>query len=135
MGPKYKSSASVLFLVSPRLRLRDLSEWAQCIVLDLASLYIPTEAEETFDIMDLLEDRLQHANSAVVLATVKVFLHLTMAMPDVHQQVRGNDGVFQAEIMIALGVSIATCQQCSDAGDNEGALFIVQQPCRRSLKR
>lgn len=37
--------------------------------------------------MNLLEDRLQHANSAVVLATTKVFLHLTMSMADVHQQV------------------------------------------------
>eukprot|EP00271_Cylindrocystis_brebissonii_P008450 TRINITY_DN22760_c0_g1_i1.p1 TRINITY_DN22760_c0_g1~~TRINITY_DN22760_c0_g1_i1.p1 ORF type:complete len:662 (-),score=187.19 TRINITY_DN22760_c0_g1_i1:319-2133(-) len=37
--------------------------------------------------MNLLEDRLQHANSAVVLATTKVFLHLTLSMADVHQQV------------------------------------------------
>lgn len=50
--------------------------------------YVPTEANETFDIMNLLEDRLQHANSAVVLATIKVFLNLTMSMADVHQQVK-----------------------------------------------
>eukprot|EP00268_Persea_americana_P022241 TRINITY_DN2212_c0_g1_i6.p1 TRINITY_DN2212_c0_g1~~TRINITY_DN2212_c0_g1_i6.p1 ORF type:complete len:532 (-),score=116.95 TRINITY_DN2212_c0_g1_i6:434-2029(-) len=37
--------------------------------------------------MNLLEDRLQHANGAVVLATIKVFLHLTLSMNDVHQQV------------------------------------------------
>ena len=30
-----------------------------------------------FDIMNLLEDRFKHASSSVVLATVKVFLHLT----------------------------------------------------------
>eukprot|EP00897_Mesotaenium_endlicherianum_P009523 jgi/Mesen1/859/ME000114S10944 len=68
-------------------RIKDFSEWAQCLVLDVASKYVPNEPSETFDIMNLLEDRLQHANSAVVLATTKVFLHLTLSMADVHQQV------------------------------------------------
>ncbi|KAJ3671027.1 hypothetical protein LUZ60_008453 [Juncus effusus] len=68
-------------------KIRDFSEWAQCIVLDLVSKYIPADNSEIFDMMNLLEDRLQHANGAVVLATIKVFLHLTMSMTDVHQQV------------------------------------------------
>lgn len=68
-------------------RIKDFSEWAQCIVLELVSKYVPVDPSETFDIMNLLEDRLQHANSAVVLATIKVFLNLTMSMADVHQQV------------------------------------------------
>ena len=67
--------------------MKEFSEWAQCIVLELVSRYVPEEAGEGFDIMNLLEDRLQHANSAVVLATIKLFLHLTLAMADVHQQV------------------------------------------------
>jgi non-SMC mitotic condensation complex subunit 1 len=56
-------------------------------VLDLVSKYIPSDNNEIIDIMNLLEDRLQHANGSVVLATIKVFLHLTMSMTDVHQQV------------------------------------------------
>ncbi|KAJ3701781.1 hypothetical protein LUZ61_005486 [Rhynchospora tenuis] len=68
-------------------RIKDFSEWAQCLVLDLVSKYIPADNNEIFDIMNLLEDRLQHANGAVVLATINVFLHLTMSMTDVHQQV------------------------------------------------
>ncbi|MQL75158.1 hypothetical protein Taro_007510 [Colocasia esculenta] len=68
-------------------RIKDFNEWAQCLILDLASNYIPSESDEIFDIMNLLEDRLQHANGAVVLATIKVFLHLTLSMTDVHQQV------------------------------------------------
>ncbi|PKA54455.1 Beta-adaptin-like protein A [Apostasia shenzhenica] len=68
-------------------RIREFNEWAQCLVLELASKYIPSDNNEIFDIMNLLEDRLQHANSAVVLATIKVFLYLTMSMTDVHQQV------------------------------------------------
>uniref|UniRef100_A0A1D1YPU2 Beta-adaptin-like protein n=1 Tax=Anthurium amnicola TaxID=1678845 RepID=A0A1D1YPU2_9ARAE len=68
-------------------RIKVFNEWAQCLVLDLVSNYIPADSEEIFDMMNLLEDRLQHANGAVVLATIKVFLHLTLSMTDVHQQV------------------------------------------------
>ncbi|KAF8388983.1 hypothetical protein HHK36_025667 [Tetracentron sinense] len=68
-------------------RIKEFSEWAQCVVLDLVAKYVPSDSNEIFDIMNLLEDRLQHANGAVVLATIKVFLHLTLSMNDVHQQV------------------------------------------------
>ncbi|XP_051119286.1 beta-adaptin-like protein A [Andrographis paniculata] len=68
-------------------RIKEFNEWAQCIVLELVSKYVPSDSEEIFDIMNLLEDRLQHANGAVVLATIKVFLHMTLSMTDVHQQV------------------------------------------------
>ncbi|GFP94474.1 beta-adaptin-like protein a [Phtheirospermum japonicum] len=68
-------------------RIKEFGEWAQCIVLELVSKYVPTDSDEIFDIMNLLEDRLQHANGAVVLATIKVFLHMTLSMTDVHQQV------------------------------------------------
>ena len=68
-------------------RLKAFSEWAQCAVLELASHYKPADADEMFDIMNLLEDRLRHANSAVVLATVRLFLLLTLDHPDIHQMV------------------------------------------------
>ncbi|CAA7402731.1 unnamed protein product [Spirodela intermedia] len=68
-------------------RIKEFNEWAQCLILDLISNYIPSDNDEIFDIMNLLEDRLQHANGAVVLGTIKVFLHLTLSMADVHQQV------------------------------------------------
>ncbi|XP_002516577.2 beta-adaptin-like protein A [Ricinus communis] len=68
-------------------RIKEFSEWAQCLVLDLLSKYVPSDSNEIFDIMNLLEDRLQHANGAVVLATIKVFLQLTLSMADVHQEV------------------------------------------------
>lgn len=68
-------------------RIKEFSEWAQCLVLELVAKYVPSDNNEIFDIMNLLEDRLQHANGAVVLATIKLFLHLTLSMADVHQQV------------------------------------------------
>ena len=68
-------------------RLKEFSEWSQCAILEFVSTYRPTEGDETFDVMNVLEDRLQHSNSALVLATIRVFLHLTVAIPDIHQQV------------------------------------------------
>lgn len=56
-------------------------------MLELVAKYVPSDSNDIFDTMNLLEDRLQHANGAVVLATVKVFLNLTLSMADVHQQV------------------------------------------------
>ena len=67
--------------------LQDFSEWAQCQVLEAVSGYQPTSEQEVFDIMNVLDDRLLHSNSAVVMATVKLFLHLTLSMPPTHQQV------------------------------------------------
>lgn len=68
-------------------RIKEFTEWAQCLVLELVSKYVPADTNEIFDMMNLLEDRLQHANGAVVLATIKLFLQLTLSMTDVHQQV------------------------------------------------
>jgi hypothetical protein len=44
-------------------------------VLELASKFLPYNNNKIFDILNLLEDRLQHANGAVVLAIIIVFLH------------------------------------------------------------
>ncbi|XAR70888.1 hypothetical protein NMG60_11027926 [Bertholletia excelsa] len=68
-------------------RIKGFSEWAQCLVLEFLTKYVPADNNEIFDIMNLLEDRLQHTNGAVVLATVKLFLQLTLSMTDIHQQV------------------------------------------------
>jgi len=68
-------------------RIKDFNEWSQCIILELVARYKPEEQNEIFDIMNLLEERLRHSNSAVVLAATKVFLNLTQDMPAVHSQV------------------------------------------------
>lgn len=70
-----------------RLPVQDFSEWAQCQILEAVSIYKPSSEQEVYDIMNVLDDRLLHSNSAVVMATVKLFLHLTLSMPPTHQQV------------------------------------------------
>eukprot|EP01006_Ploeotia_vitrea_P015670 TRINITY_DN4566_c0_g1_i1.p1 TRINITY_DN4566_c0_g1~~TRINITY_DN4566_c0_g1_i1.p1 ORF type:complete len:800 (-),score=468.60 TRINITY_DN4566_c0_g1_i1:107-2506(-) len=68
-------------------RLKDFNEWAQCTVLDLVARYTPKDDKEMFAIMNLLEGRLKHANSAVVLGTTKVFLNFTRNVPKLHHKV------------------------------------------------
>lgn len=59
-------------------------------MLEAVSAYKPANEQEVFDIMNVLDDRLLHSNSAVVMATVKLFLHLTLTMPPTHQQVHSH---------------------------------------------
>ena len=56
-------------------------------MLEFVAHFQPSTKEEVYDIMNALDDRLSTPNSAVVLAAVKVFLNLTLAMPYDHQQV------------------------------------------------
>lgn len=67
--------------------MQEFSEWAQCQVLEFAAHYRPSGEQEVYDFMNVLDDRLSHSNSAVVMATVKMFLHYTLSMPATHQQV------------------------------------------------
>jgi vesicle coat complex subunit len=84
-GPKSLATKQIVYgLIN---RLKDFTEWAQVTILEIVALYPPADKTETFDVMNALEDRLQHSNSAVVLATVKCFLRATLELPDVHQQV------------------------------------------------
>jgi hypothetical protein len=44
---------------------------------------------KVYDILNALEDRLGATNSALVVAAIKVFLHMTLDMAATHQQVGG----------------------------------------------
>lgn len=79
-------SHTLLALFSRAHTVATLSR-GQCLVLELAAKYTPKDENGVFDIMNLLEDRLKHSNSAVVLGTTKVFLNLTQTMPRVHEEV------------------------------------------------
>ncbi|KAL4434249.1 hypothetical protein ABPG75_000690 [Micractinium tetrahymenae] len=67
--------------------IRSFSDWAQCFVLELVSSYPPASEEERFDILEVLDFGLNHANSAVVMATAKLFLHYTLGFEQQHHQV------------------------------------------------
>lgn len=65
---------------------KHFNEWSQIAVLNLLLKYDPDD-EEVFPIMNVLDDKLRHANSAVVLSVIKLFLRYTERAPEVHQQV------------------------------------------------
>lgn len=68
-------------------RLKDFNEWCMCVVLDLVAQYQPENETELFGIMNLLEPFLRYHNTAVILATTKVYMSFTENMPQVFQQV------------------------------------------------
>ena len=70
-------------------RLKEYNEWAQCSVLRYVGRYKPKSETEVYEVMNVLDDRLNHSNSAVVLGATRVFLSLTADLPDLQVQVAG----------------------------------------------
>ena len=78
------SRALILNLLN---RIKSFNEWGQCVVLQLTSQFKPSDADETFGIMNLLDSSLHVNNSSVVIACAKCMLSLTVDMPEIHKQV------------------------------------------------
>lgn len=68
-------------------KLREFSEWAQVYVLEVCCRYTVESEDELYDILNMLDDRLRHTNSALVFATIKLFLRFTIDLPDIHARV------------------------------------------------
>eukprot|EP00004_Rigifila_ramosa_P004716 TRINITY_DN1519_c0_g1_i2.p1 TRINITY_DN1519_c0_g1~~TRINITY_DN1519_c0_g1_i2.p1 ORF type:complete len:619 (-),score=155.73 TRINITY_DN1519_c0_g1_i2:573-2258(-) len=68
-------------------RMKEFTEWSQVLVLDVVGKYKPETDEEIFDIMNVLDDKLKHPNSSVVLGVTKLFLSLTASIPEVNLMV------------------------------------------------
>lgn len=79
--------ASKPFLYHMLNRLRLMNEWQQITVMNLILSYTPQSEEEMFEIMNLLDERLESINTAVVMACTNVFLHLTQNSPATQRQV------------------------------------------------
>ncbi|CAD8171016.1 unnamed protein product [Paramecium octaurelia] len=68
-------------------RLKEFNEWGQATILDELSKYSPKDDKEMFNIMNLLEERLKHSCSAIVLGVIKVFMNFTKNKPQIYEQV------------------------------------------------
>eukprot|EP00922_Rhytidocystis_sp_ex-Travisia-forbesii_P021830 GHVS01031970.1.p1 GENE.GHVS01031970.1~~GHVS01031970.1.p1 ORF type:complete len:712 (-),score=108.02 GHVS01031970.1:52-2187(-) len=68
-------------------RIKQFNEWGQCAILNLICSYIPSGEAEMFDIMNILEERLKHSSSAVVLGCTKCFVEMTLDKPALQLQV------------------------------------------------
>lgn len=62
--------------------LGECSEWGQVYILDALMSFTPQTATEAEQLGERISIRLQHANSAVVLTTIKVLLYLMNYMED-----------------------------------------------------
>jgi AP-4 complex subunit beta-1 len=64
----------VIYLLN---RINQYTEFGQNIIFDLVSRYEPHGEDEMLDILNILEERLKHSSSSVVLGCIKVFLSYT----------------------------------------------------------
>lgn len=62
--------------------LNECTEWGQVFILDALAAYKPKDAREAETVIDRVTARLSHANSAVVLAAIKVVLAQMDLVPD-----------------------------------------------------
>ncbi|XP_057304305.1 uncharacterized protein LOC130641504 isoform X2 [Hydractinia symbiolongicarpus] len=58
-------------------RLSTYNEWSQCMLLQRIVHYETEEVDEIIEYLNLLDDRLKHANKGVVMATINIFLQFT----------------------------------------------------------
>ncbi len=68
-------------------RIGEFSEWGLNTVLEIVARYRPSNEDETYAIMNLLDPVLRTANSGSVLAALKCFFNLTKHMPELHTQI------------------------------------------------
>ena len=68
-------------------RLKEFNEWGQNVVMKVLLHYSPVDSEEMYDILNVLDDRLNHTNSSVVMSAVALFLRLTEDYIEMHSDV------------------------------------------------
>ncbi|CAG9316259.1 unnamed protein product [Blepharisma stoltei] len=68
-------------------RIHQFNEFGQSTIFDIIARYVPQDDEEMLDILNILEDKLRHASSSVVLGCIKVFMNLTKDNPALLKQV------------------------------------------------
>ncbi|CDR94384.1 adaptin subunit, putative [Babesia bigemina] len=67
------SKHSIVYLIN---RIKKMTEWQQCLTLQLLHTYTPA-GDELFDLLNLLDELLNYSSTAVFLATAKCFLAWT----------------------------------------------------------
>lgn len=68
-------------------RISEFSEWGLNTVLDLVARYTPSNEDELFSIMNLLDPVLRTASSAAVISTFKCFMKFSSSNPELQPQI------------------------------------------------
>jgi len=93
LNPELLAQRGIYYYVSQPLilqlfnRFDTIPEWGQSYILELATHYTPSDDEEMFAIMNILDSLLQHNNTAVVTSAIKLFLHITQNHKEIQQDV------------------------------------------------
>eukprot|EP00041_Stephanoeca_diplocostata_P036376 m.1324797 g.1324797 ORF g.1324797 m.1324797 type:complete len:805 (-) comp24852_c4_seq1:147-2561(-) len=67
--------------------LKEFTPWCQSVLMTILVRYVPSNEDEVYDILNVIDDRLKDANSGVVMAAARMFLHLTRNMEDMKEDV------------------------------------------------
>lgn len=78
VSPGARSLLELDFLIVGKLltALNECTEWGQIFILDAISNYVPEDSAKAVMICERVAQRLAHANSAIVLSSVKVIMKL-----------------------------------------------------------
>jgi AP-4 complex subunit beta-1 len=78
------SSKMVIHLLN---NLKEFNEWGQNVVLEIVSRYTPKDEEQMYAILNILEDKLKHSSTAIVLACTRVLVNYTKENEFIYEQV------------------------------------------------
>lgn len=96
-------------------RLKEYPEWAQSLVINLLARYEPKE-KERIDILNILEDKLLHADAGVILAAIKVFMKYTK-----------DDSRLNMQVMQRLQAPLITLMTAGETAGNREITYVVLQ--------
>eukprot|EP01097_Dermamoeba_algensis_P000796 TRINITY_DN1285_c0_g1_i1.p1 TRINITY_DN1285_c0_g1~~TRINITY_DN1285_c0_g1_i1.p1 ORF type:complete len:788 (+),score=179.45 TRINITY_DN1285_c0_g1_i1:96-2459(+) len=68
-------------------RLKEFNEWSQSFIISLMLRYQPSDEDEIIDLFNVLEEKIRHSNSAVVMEAVNVFLKFSELVPQLQEEV------------------------------------------------
>ena len=97
-------------------RIKEFSEYGQSIIVDLLTRYKPKDKSEMIDILNILEDRLSHADAGVILAVTKVYMRYTKNTQNLHKQV-----------MERLQAPLITLMTSSETKGNHEVTYVILQ--------
>ncbi|VEU41041.1 unnamed protein product [Pseudo-nitzschia multistriata] len=101
-------------------RIHEFTEFDLVCVLELVPRYIPANAEEGYQIMNLLDPVLKSSSSATVLATVRAFLSMVESIASTPEEMQEIKQQIVARVKAPLVTLVAS-------GSNESCYVLLKQ--------
>ena len=101
-------------------RIHEFTEFDLVSVLELVPRYIPANAEEGYQIMNLLDPVLKSSSSATVLATVRAFLSMVESIASTPEEIQQTKEQIVARVKAPLVTLVAS-------GSSESCFVLLKQ--------